>query len=448
MFRKHHLFWLLPVVVLMAAVLLAAPRTSAQGPDDNIELIGVIRSFDATSIVVNGFVVDITTAEVNVTLATLLPVKVEGTLNPDQTIKAREVNLLTQDDLQPDELEIVGTLQSMNGLQAVVSGLTFDLTVAEVQAGLVIGDLVKVHASRNTDGLWIAREIERELGDDMGDDSGDDSSDDSGNDSPGDLNDDDEDFKIYGTLEEIGTGYIVISGQRIDTSRAVISDTLIIGALTKAEVISVDGVLIALEVERETGDDDMDDDSSDDSSDDSDDSDDDSSGSGSGSDDDFGDDSSGSSSDDVGVCVFEVKVSSANLRSGPGTGYDVVGFGYDDQKFPVMERDATGTWIRVQATSGPVWVATSVGELDGNCSALDTSGMSFRDDDDRDDDSSGSGSGSDDDDDRFDDSSDDSSDDDSSDSGSGSDDDDDDDSSGRGGDDDDDDDRGGDDDDD
>jgi hypothetical protein len=401
--------WLIPALLVALALLLAVPQVLARQDDDTVELVGLIETVRVDEIEVNGLLIYTAGAEINVPLEVDQPVKVEGALLTDGAIQAREIDAAER-GLLPGEIEIVGTLASLDAFQAEVNGLVFDVRTAEVQSGLELGERVKVHASLSPEGTWIAREIERYIPgeDDMMDDQRDD----------GDDLDDKGEFEIVGTLDEIGDGFIQVSGQVIDTASAEIEGQLVIGALVKVEGYVIDGAWIAREVEP-TGlnvsafdDDDMDDEDDD-------------------FDDDMDDDSDG---DAVGACRFEVEYSSVNLRSGPGTGYGVVGLGYDDEVYPVTGLHEGSTWAQVMGPDDVLgWVSLSVGELDGNCDGMPVLTTPFqgedvspRDDDDSFDDDADDDFDDDFDDDMDDDSSDDSdddSDDDSSDDDDGPDDD-------------------------
>lgn len=73
------------------------------------------------------------------------------------------------------------------------------------------------------------------------------------------------------------------------------------------------------------------------------------------------------------TCRFTVSASSANLRSGPGTAYTAVGYGYAGDEFPVTAQHTSGLWFQVQADSGKAWIAASVGQLSGDCTSLPVS---------------------------------------------------------------------------
>ncbi len=278
---------LLSLLALAFASVLVAPQVGAQTTTSEVELVGLIEAMGQGTLTVNGLTIDISRAEITTPLALGLAVRVDGTLLPDGSIRAREVKA-AELGILPGELEIIGVLESFAGTTMVIGGQVIDVASAEIEAGVVVGALVKVHLTLSATGEWIAREVElaREDDDDLDDDS-----------------DDDEDregeFEIVGTLEEIGEDIIVVSGRTISTVGAEIKGVLVAGALVKVHLSEVDGEWVAREVELFSSDDDEDDDSDDDRSG-SDDDDDDHSGSSSSSDDDddHGGSGSGSGGDD------------------------------------------------------------------------------------------------------------------------------------------------------
>jgi hypothetical protein len=154
--------WLrvIPVIALTFALVgIVALRTYAQDDTQQVEIVGTIEAVNGTTLTVNGLTVDVSQAETTLTFAVGLEVKVEGDLLADGSILAREVKLPDQ-GIMADELELVGVLTSLDASSAVVGGVTFDVTGAEVEAGLAAGDVVEVHASP-VDGGWVAREIKR-----------------------------------------------------------------------------------------------------------------------------------------------------------------------------------------------------------------------------------------------------------------------------------------------
>lgn len=73
------------------------------------------------------------------------------------------------------------------------------------------------------------------------------------------------------------------------------------------------------------------------------------------------------------ACTIQVTASSANLRAGPGTGYNVVGVAYAGETFAVEQTHTSGAWYVVRTDTESVWVAAVVGQVSGDCSALPVS---------------------------------------------------------------------------
>ncbi len=233
---------LLASVLVAAAMAWAGPRAHAQSDDTNkVELVGLIEAVGQDAITVNGLVVDVAGAEVSATLDVGAAVWVEGVTLVDGTIRASEVAPAEDGVLLPGEIEIVGVLDSLSSGAAAVNGLTFDLAVAEVEGGLAVGDLVKVHAGLSTDGDWIAREIEAFVTDD--------STSTSGATATAEPRFHNGEIEIVGTLTNAGDGFIVVAGQQIDISGAEIHGTPLLGALVKVHLSLVNGEWVAREVE-------------------------------------------------------------------------------------------------------------------------------------------------------------------------------------------------------
>lgn len=69
-------------------------------------------------------------------------------------------------------------------------------------------------------------------------------------------------------------------------------------------------------------------------------------------------------------CTFTVVPASINLRSGPGTGYAIIGYGFAGETFTVIARHSSGLWYQLQREEAEPWAAASVGTLSGDCAAL------------------------------------------------------------------------------
>lgn len=138
--------------------------------DGEIEIVGVVDAVTATSITLNGQVIDISTAELNDTIAVGAVVKIHLSVAADGTFVAREVELAVGDD---GELEMFGTVQALTATTVTINGQVIDISLAEMKDALAVGSFVKVHFSMAADGTLVAREVELALGDDRFDDDGD-----------------------------------------------------------------------------------------------------------------------------------------------------------------------------------------------------------------------------------------------------------------------------------
>lgn len=80
------------------------------------------------------------------------------------------------------------------------------------------------------------------------------------------------------------------------------------------------------------------------------------------------------------ICTAVVAVSSTNLRSGPGTGYTIVGYGYRNQTFEVGGRNAEDNWMLVALDGGTsAWVARGTVQAQGACTTLTMFNIPLRD---------------------------------------------------------------------
>ncbi|MCB9451040.1 MAG: hypothetical protein H6672_06345 [Anaerolineaceae bacterium] len=81
----------------------------------------------------------------------------------------------------------------------------------------------------------------------------------------------------------------------------------------------------------------------------------------------------------VAPCLATVSVSSINLRSGPGTGYSVLGYGLRNEVFPVGGRNPENSWAVVGTASGSAWVSLAEMTLSGACDGLAVYNIPYRD---------------------------------------------------------------------
>ena len=247
MFRAR--MTLIYALVAIAGLLAFVPLARAQDtPLASVEVVGEISSMTGqTTITVNGLTINIERAERKTLLAVGATVKVEGVFQPDGTILAREVKA-AEGGLQAGELEIVGALIDIDATSAALDGFALDLSGTEVAPGLAAGTLVKVHARLGPDGTWIVREIEPfdlrtralpagHVAIPAGAECSECHSDGRQATLPTrGVGVEDGVLWITGTLEAVGTDYLVVAGQRYDITAAQLRGPLVTGTLVTFEL--------------------------------------------------------------------------------------------------------------------------------------------------------------------------------------------------------------------
>ena len=77
-------------------------------------------------------------------------------------------------------------------------------------------------------------------------------------------------------------------------------------------------------------------------------------------------------------CTVGINASSINLRSGPGTGYTVLEYGFRGQELPVGGTDTSGSWFVVGTDTGSAWMSGTLGILHGACTGLPVYDIPYR----------------------------------------------------------------------
>lgn len=157
------------------------PPTATPAPGNPIDLYGEITAVSDNTIIVNGLTVDVSRAEIDAQLAVGTLVDVEGWLVAVNEVLAREVDPFEEGDVV-GELELVGEIEAVDGANIVIAGFTFDISMAEVNTALLVGEMVRVEATL-VNGVLQTREVYPFVPgmDDSTDDNGmDDSNDDNG----------------------------------------------------------------------------------------------------------------------------------------------------------------------------------------------------------------------------------------------------------------------------
>ncbi len=228
-------------LILVGMFVLPIMNAYAQADDTNkILVVGEVEAFDAETVTVNGLVISLADAEMEVALEVGMAIQVEAYAVDDALVASK---IKESDDLLAGELVYLGVIEDISLDAMTIGGITIDIANANVGETLAVGDWAKVFFSIDGDGLWSVR-IVAPLSDEA-----DDSTDDSGDDDTEPVS------AIYGTLDLIGDGYVVIGGITVYTTD-IDTSNLIVGSIVALE-FSVDenGQFAAISITPTTDDD-------------------------------------------------------------------------------------------------------------------------------------------------------------------------------------------------
>ena len=77
-------------------------------------------------------------------------------------------------------------------------------------------------------------------------------------------------------------------------------------------------------------------------------------------------------------CTVQISESSINLRSGPGTGYSVLSYGFRGDVLTVGGTNSEDSWLLVGNAQGSAWMDKTLGSLDGVCDNLPIYNIPYR----------------------------------------------------------------------
>lgn len=203
-------------------------NTQDEEDDDEIEIIGTVMSISDTTLMVDE-------TEIALTAETIFEdevavgdvVKVEAYYADGGILTAMKVELYEDDD--DEEVEIIGTVMSISDTTLVVDETEIALTADTVfEDEVAVGDMVKVEAYYDEDGILTAMKVEL-------------------------YEDDDEDeyFKITGTVTSLTAEVLVVDETEIAlTADTIFKDEIAVGDIVKVVVYyAEDGTLTAHKVE-------------------------------------------------------------------------------------------------------------------------------------------------------------------------------------------------------
>jgi len=243
------------------AVELDSASTPDAGSDTEVEFTGVVGSMDAASWMVGTQTVAIDAAtEIKDAIVVGDTVKVHASVLADGSLLATEIKLAEdsngdgaedEDGMLPDELHFFGAVEDMQADHWVVGGTTFLISPdTEIKDTIVLGDMVKVEATQNPDGSYLAQEIE--LKDQEGQDGEDQNPDEQSPDdeSSGDESSNDS-TEFSGLVSAMDAGSWTVGGLTfLITPSTEIKDIIVVGDFVKIEAsVATDGTMTALEIE-------------------------------------------------------------------------------------------------------------------------------------------------------------------------------------------------------
>jgi uncharacterized protein YraI len=80
------------------------------------------------------------------------------------------------------------------------------------------------------------------------------------------------------------------------------------------------------------------------------------------------------------ACTMTVSSASVNLRSGPGTGYSVINYGFRNEQYQVGGQNPDGSWLVIGLSDGgSAWVSRNTGDLSNACDSLAVYDIPYRD---------------------------------------------------------------------
>ena len=212
---------------------------------DVFEFFGTIEGMGADAWTVSGQTVAVNAeTEIKATFAVGDEVKVHALVEADGSLTAIEIGPASGpdlDDFEEGEIEFTALVEEIGTEAWLIGGRTVGLdATTQVEAGILVGDLVEVHAFLSPDGALTASKIELE-----------DEGDDDGFGSPG------MEFELRGIVEAMGAESWTVSGQVfLITSDTEIDEGIVVGSQVKVEgFVGQDGTYTAREIKSDLDDD-------------------------------------------------------------------------------------------------------------------------------------------------------------------------------------------------
>jgi uncharacterized membrane protein YgcG len=155
MTRRLLLAAALALLILFPTLFLVHAQTT---PTISIEFTGTVQSANATALVINGQLIDISGAQVSAALVAGQVVRVQASMAAVGSLIAREVDPVAP-GLLPGLVEMNGSIDQIDGGALLINGLRVSIVGAQVDVPLNVGAIVIVYAEQTAPNEWTARLI-------------------------------------------------------------------------------------------------------------------------------------------------------------------------------------------------------------------------------------------------------------------------------------------------
>jgi hypothetical protein len=143
------------ILAAVTLLLLFPVLLIAQNEFPTIEFTGTVQSSNATALVINGLVIDISSAQINAPVVAGSVVRVWAGFAPDGSLVARRIDPVAPGVL-PGLAEINGVIDQIDGSILLVDGLRVSIAGAKVDVPLAVGSFVIVYAEQTAPSEWAA----------------------------------------------------------------------------------------------------------------------------------------------------------------------------------------------------------------------------------------------------------------------------------------------------
>lgn len=145
-------------VLVICLLLIPAFSFAQDSPDATFEFYGTVQSANATALVINGQIVDISEAQINAPLVAGLVVRIQGAFTSDGSIAAVQIDPVSP-GLIPGIVEITGIVSELNETSIRVGAQSIEISSAHISGTPQVGQFVRAYALQAAPGVWTARSV-------------------------------------------------------------------------------------------------------------------------------------------------------------------------------------------------------------------------------------------------------------------------------------------------